>query len=166
VTFIKACGHITNYTASHESRTSVMGEEQCSFPLNHIEADCGLSWVLGKLDRRYGDNALYVHLKRDVHETAASFVRQWGGRGIIKGYLQGIKGFRRGTPILDICVDYCHTVNANIEHFLKDKSRVMVLNLESAKQDFTKFWSFAQAQGDLVAALAEYDIHYNSSIQR
>lgn len=165
VTFIKACSHATNYTAAHESRTSIMGARQFRYLPNHIEADCGLSWVLGRMDYYYGDNAFYVHLKRDIFETAASFSRQWGGRGVIKAYYQGIKGFRRGTPIMDICVDYCETVSANIYAFLKDKSHKAVINLETAKQDFAQFWNLIGAEGDLTAALAEYDIRYNAFVK-
>ena len=73
VTFIKACQHISNYTAAHESRSHCIAGERLAFPDNHIEADNRLSWVLGRLDAAYGDNAIYVHLRRDRTDTIRSF---------------------------------------------------------------------------------------------
>ena len=71
-TFIKACQHIQNFTASHESRSVFTGNQRLAYPRNHIEADNRLSWFLGKLDQEYGDNAVYVHLLRDRAATARS----------------------------------------------------------------------------------------------
>ncbi len=42
-TFIKACAHITNYTAAHESRTGLLGSDRLDYPGKHIEADNRLS---------------------------------------------------------------------------------------------------------------------------
>jgi len=73
-TFARACRHISNFSSAHESRTYLFGEERLAYPSNHIEVDNRLSWLLGRLDRKYGDRAVYVHLKRNIHDTAASFV--------------------------------------------------------------------------------------------
>lgn len=62
-TLIKACRHITNYSEAHESRCAMLGRERLNYPPNHIEADKRLVWLLGRLDKEYGDDALYVHLK-------------------------------------------------------------------------------------------------------
>ena len=32
VTFTKACQHITNYTCTHESRVSLLGEDRLNYP--------------------------------------------------------------------------------------------------------------------------------------
>ena len=69
-TFIRACQHISNFTATHESRSGLIGEERLNYPDNHIEADNRLSWFLGRLDRKYGDNAFYLHMSRDRSQTA------------------------------------------------------------------------------------------------
>jgi hypothetical protein len=63
----------------------------------------------------------------------------------------------------EIARDYLQTVNANIRLFLKDKSRKMAVSLETVKSDFANFWDSINAQGDLEAALREWDTQYNAS---
>lgn len=164
VTFINACKHITNYSSAHESRSSMIGADRLSYPENHIEADNRLSWVLGRLDRTYGDNAIYIHLMRDPEATAASFVKRFNS-GIMKAYTgQGIiMGLPRRTNRLDVALDYCDTVNSNIESFLKDKTKKMTVKLETAKTDFPEFCNLINATANLDLALAEFDHSYNAS---
>ena len=163
MTFIKACEHITNFSSAHESRCDQLGDARLAYPDNHIEADNRLSWFLGKLDKQYGDNAIYVHLKRNNNDTATSYAKRLFPGGIIPAYRKGIlQHLPDDTPDLSVSLDYCDTVNSNIELFLKDKTRKMEFNLENAKQDFKKFWAFIDAEGDLDSALAEFNIAYNS----
>ncbi len=84
-TFIRACKHITNYTASHESRISKGGYNRLQYPAHHIEADNRLSWFLGRLENKYGDDAFYVHLKRNIKDTAASLLRRYD-----RGYYESL----------------------------------------------------------------------------
>ncbi len=162
-TFIRACQHITNFTALHESRSGLLGDERLNYPDHHIEADNRLSWFLGRLDIKYGDNAFYVHLSRDRDRAAESFARR-SEFGIMQAYRQGILLELQGEPASDeIALDYLDTVEANIEYFLRDKSQQMAFRLETAKQDFRTFWQRIGAQGDLDAALAEWDIRHNAS---
>lgn len=162
-TFIRACSHITNYTALHESRCGMVGNERLNYPINHIEADNRLSWFLGRLDRAYGDDAFYVHLSRERNTTAESFTRR-EEFGIMNAYRNGILLGLEGEPAArDIALDYLATVEANIACFLKDKSQQMAFQLEQAKGDFTTFWQRIGAEGDLDAALAEWDIRHNAS---
>jgi len=162
-TFIKACEHITNYTAAHESLCRCIGDQRLAYPGNHIEADNRLSWFLGRLDASYGDSAFYVHLSRDVNATVESFSRR-DGFGIIKAYKEGIllEGQADQTSH-DIALDYINTVESNIEYFLKDKTNKMNFSLESAADDFKLFWEQIHAQGDLQKALLEWDVNYNAS---
>ena len=163
MTFIKACQHISNFTSLHESRCDQLGDARLAYPDNHIEADNRLSWFLGKLDKQYGDNAIYVHLKRNNNDTATSYAKRLFPGGIIPAYRKGIlQHLPDDTPDLSVSLDYCDTVNSNIELFLKDKTRKMEFHLENAKQDFKKFWDFIDAKGDLDSALAEFNIAYNS----
>lgn len=163
MTFIKACEHITNFSSAHESRCDQLGDARLAYPDNHIEADNRLSWFLGKLDKQYGDNAIYVHLKRNNNDTATSYAKRLFPGGIIPAYRKGIlQHLPDDTPDLSVSLDYCDTVNSNIELFLKDKTRKLEFNLENAKQDFKKFWDFIDAKGDLDSALAEFNIAYNS----
>jgi hypothetical protein len=163
-TFIKACNHITNFSCAHESRAGILGEEHFDYPENHIEADNRLSWLLGRLERAYGDDAIYVHLKRNENDTAHSFTLRYQA-GIIKAYrAPGIlMGLPEETDHMSVCLDYCDTVNSNIELFLKNKTRKMQINLEDIDRDFVSFWKFIGAEGDINAALAEFTKRYNAS---
>jgi len=164
-TFIKACQHITNYSALHESRARDIGNRRLAYPANHIEADNRLSWYLGRLDREYGDKAFYVHLMRDRSATAESFSRRQQF-GIMRAYREGV--LMEGAAdqsALAIAADYVDTVEANITLFLKDKTNTLEFHLENAKNDFAAFWQHIGAQGDLQAALKEWDTAHNNSSQ-
>lgn len=166
VTFIEACSHIQNFSAAHESRSHFVGAQRMAYPFNHIEADNRLSWVLGRLDEEYGDNAYYVHLQRDLLDTARSFQARYD-KGIIQAYRQQIimggEGRNPQLDSIDFCVDYCQTVNSNIRAFLKDKTHKMDFSLERARADFTRFWSWIGAEGDLDAALGAWEVRHNAT---
>lgn len=162
-TFIRACRHISNYTSAHESRTAKLGEHRLDYPNNHIEADNRLTWFLGRLDKAYGNNAIYVHLKRNNTDTARSFVNRYS-HGVIKVYRDEIlMRLPEKSDPMAVSLDYCHTVNSNIELFLKDKTHKLTVNLESIREDFVTFWEFIGAEGDLDKALTEFDTFYNAS---
>ena len=162
-TFIKACSHMRNYTAAHESRSGFIGDLHFQYPDNHIEADNRLSWFLGRLEQVFGDGAFYVHLTRDKAHTAASLAKlYYPRRGIMRAYAKSIlQNCSRATDPVEICIDYCDTVNANIETFLKDKSQTMKFSLEHAKEDWHRFWQLIGAEGDFSAALSEWDERHN-----
>lgn len=167
-TFIKACHHITNYTSDHEGRSTYIGEERLNYPEQHIEADNRLSWFLGQLDQKYGDNAYYVHLTRNKAKTVSSENKRWYIRGsIIRPFCMGIlmTPVARTTPKtrLQITEDYYDCVTANIEMFLKDKTKVMHVQLENIKEDFDKFWDWVGAEGDKKKALGEFEVKYNTN---
>ena len=164
MTFIAACRHINNYTAAHESLTRCIGGQRLAYPPNHIEADNRLSWFLGRLDRAYGDDAFYVHLRRDRDRSAGSFARR-EQFGIMKAYKEGILlGEKAQWPARELATDYLETVEANIRLFLKDKSRKMDFTLEEATTNFPGFWERIGAEGDLDRALWEWEISYNASV--
>ncbi|MDH5785527.1 MAG: hypothetical protein OEZ16_07960 [Chromatiales bacterium] len=164
-TFIRACSHITNYSAGHESRAGIVGPDRLRYPANHIEADNRLSWYLGRLDRHYGDGARYVHLLRDRETTAASFARRHEF-GIMQAYREGIVLEMEGEPdAMAIARDYLDTVTANIEHFMQNKSHTMTIQLERAEEGFVTFWEWIGAEGDLSAALAEWQVRHNASVE-
>jgi len=162
-TFIKACEHISNYSSAHESRCTLIGEQRLAYPTQHIEADNRLSWILGRLDQQYADNALYVHLIRDKQQTIESFSKR-ADFGIMQAYKEGIiLGGESNQTSEQIAADYIDTIESNIDFFLKDKTHKMNFSLENAKHDFEVFWEFISAEGDLQAALAEWDVSYNAS---
>jgi hypothetical protein len=166
LTFAMACGHMTNYTAGHETRISELGGDRLDYPDNHIEIDNRLSWLAGRLGKRY-PRAIYVHLTRDREATARSILA-WPAppsRSILRAYAGGIL-FGNQTN-MRTALDYVDTVNANIDLFGKHMSwyegkSLLKVRLENAKADFENFWYEIRAEGDLDAALAEWDIKYNS----
>lgn len=161
-TFYRACRHITNFTAAHESRKRLLGVARLQYADNHIEVDNRLSWLLGRLDDRYGNEAFYVHLTRDETETARSFHRRWTGRhSIVRAYAEGILSSDDKTE--EVCADLCQTVDSNIRHFLRGKSHVLEFHLEQAAEQFRTFWAAIHAEGDLDAALAEFKTQHNAS---
>jgi hypothetical protein len=163
-TFARACEHIKNFSAAHESRIGRL-HERIEYPEDHIEVDNRLSWFLGRLDRLYGDSAFYVHLKRDPEAVARSFTKRYG-RGVILAYRKHIlwrAGDNASASSLSVCRHYVDTVNSNIESFLRGKSKTMDFRLKSAKKDFRKFWRRIGAQGDLPSSLSEWTRKYNAS---
>lgn len=162
-TFIEACKHITNYSSAHESLISALGHQRLDYPDNHIEADNRLCWLLGRLENTYGDNPFYVHLKRNNEDTISSFSKR-RDFGIMKAYEQGILMHEDHIATAhEIAGDYLETVNTNINLFLKDKSKKMLISLESITSDFTEFWEAINASGNLQDALVEWNKHYNAS---
>ncbi|VAW55254.1 hypothetical protein MNBD_GAMMA06-1036 [hydrothermal vent metagenome] len=162
-TFIKACQHIKNHTAAHESLLSNTGAQRFNYPENHIEADNRLSWLLGRLDTHYGNDAFYVHLTRNNSDVTKSFSKRIN-MGILKAYEQGILMHEQHLlPAQTIANDYIETVDANINFFLKNKKNKMNISIETAKLDFTGFWNKIDATGDLNKALKEWNINHNAS---
>lgn len=163
-TFARACEHIDNYSSSHESLTEFLGSKRFDYPKNHIEIDNRLSWLLGRLDKAYGDNAYYVHLTRDLGKTCESLVKRIN-QGIMRAYkTPGILlKMDKSTDPYKIAEDFCLTVNENIKHFLKDKSNKMNFSLENAKPDFKQFCNNIKADVNIDLALSEFDIKHNAS---
>ena len=162
-TFIKACEHITNFSSAHESLSNKIGVERLAYPNQHIEADNRLSWLLGRLDSIYGNDAFYVHLNRNKQKTINSFSKR-EDYGIMKAYKEGILlGGESEQTALQIAQDYIETTEYNIEFFLKDKTNKMLFSLENAVHDFEIFYNKIAAKGDLQAALNEFTINHNAS---
>jgi hypothetical protein len=111
LTFVRACSHFSNYAAAHESRVGAVGAHRLDFPPRHIEADNRLSWLLGRLDRAWGDRAFYVHLLRDPDAVARSFVHRFD-RGIMRAYHQDgiLRKLPSDTTPLEVALDYCDTL--------------------------------------------------------
>ncbi len=162
-TFIQACQHIDNYSASHESLATQTGQQRLAYPESHIEADNRLSWFLGRLDKVYGDDAFYVHLHRDRQQTIESFSKR-ANFGIMKAYKEGILLAADQQTPEQIAEDYIETIESNIEFFLKDKTHIMDFYLHNATHDFEIFWNKISAEGDIDKSLAEWTINYNKSI--
>ncbi|KAB1442186.1 hypothetical protein [Pseudodesulfovibrio senegalensis] len=167
VSFIKACQHMTNWTAAHESNTHRLFQERLDYPGHHIEADNRLSWMLGRLDHVYGDGPLYVHIYRDPMETARSYSRRTWSGGIMRAYAEGIILHKPDIPSShsaeEYALDMIDVVTANIRCFLKDKSKVMPFPLHRAKQLWPVFWKLIRATGDYEQSLESWDVRHNAS---
>ena len=158
VTLAEACKHISNYSSGHETRQQLKFE----YPDNHIEVDNRLVWFLGRLDYKYKDEPIYVHLRRDPNKVANSCLNRFN-KGIMRGYHKRILLFKPNASKLDICRDYVDTVNTNIELFLKDKSKKMEIHVEQFENDFKSFWNFIKAEGSVDDALNELNKKHNKS---
>jgi hypothetical protein len=149
----------------------ILGPQRFEYPANHIEADNRLSWFLGRLEDRFGDNAAYVHLIRDRGATARSLQQQYlaraSDRNIMYSYIFGLGmvKFREleDSELYGYCEDFCDTVNRNIAAFMKDKTRTLTVRLENIAQDFGLFWDFIGAEGDREAALSTWTVRHNAT---
>lgn len=166
LTFSRAASHITNFTVGHESKSKLVGDARLAYPHNHIEVDNRLTWILGRLDESFGDDAFYVHLTRNSEATARSFNKRWHVKeGIIAAYRDAILMGAAGDPMA-VCADYVETVNSNIRAFLKDKPNIMCFEVEHARQHWPAFWQRIGATGDAEAALAEWNTAHNRQDQK
>jgi hypothetical protein len=173
-TFARACSHMTNYTASHESNNRwrhpgvIDPYRSLRFPPNHIEIDNRLSWFLGALDKEYGADAYYVHLTRPCADVAASLLAR-GRESILYAFAAGILQYYGAAERLsqaqrfEIAMQYCRTIELNIGAFLKDKPRRMTMCVHEIQRPFKNFWDEIGAAGDVEAALREWDIRYNAT---
>lgn len=167
-TIIQACRHINNYTAAHESRTSLLGRERLNYPDWHIESDNRLSWFLGSLEKKFGDDAVYVHLIRNKPDTVASLQRRWGAyisinKAFVNGILKTPFQLLRKEDRVKVSELYYDTVNDNIAEFLKGKEKTMTVRLEHIDEDFKHFWELIGAEGDYEAAIQELHTKHNKS---
>ena len=163
-TMALACQHITNFSADHESLAMRLGDARLNYPENHIEIDNRLSWYLGKLDQKYGDDAYYVHLQRDAAQVIDSFVKR-KGFGIMKAFEDGL--IRLPSPDLDdprlLAKEIVEVGTSNIMQFLKGKKNQMEFHLENVEHDFPKFWNWIGAEGDFDAAVDCWSSKHNAS---
>jgi hypothetical protein len=168
-TFAKSFSYAENYTSGHESRSSVVGQARFLYPDQHIESDNRLSWMLGSLERNYGDDPIYVHLTRNKDEVIESFTKRYSKRfpaGIMYAFGHGIlqnSGNIKKTDLPKIAEMYVDVITDNISNFLKNKSRVIQMDLSDPKIPLAQIWKMGAIQGDFQKALSEWDITHNKS---
>jgi len=162
VTFARACGHITNYTTGHETRRMLLGRDRLAYPDRHIEVDNHLAWFPGRLEAAYGEAAFYVHLRRDDEAVAASYSRRWN-KPLFRAYRKGLLlDLEDGVDRLAVARDMVLTMNANIELFLRGKRNAMRFQLEDARSHLPVLWERILAEGDLEAALGEFEVRHHA----
>lgn len=167
--FVEASSHLTNYSAAHESRAALLGAERFNFPSAHIEADNRLCWFFGELSAKYsGEGVLYIHLIRDLQQTADSFLHRLRNStyraSIMNAFSHGIL-MKPGdwSPDEEALVArfYVDTIHANIRDFLKDK-KYLVVHLQDGGTSFDNFLTEIEAEGDLTAARETWQQIHNA----
>jgi hypothetical protein len=169
-TFARACAHLTNFTAGHETRASQIGSPRFDYPDQHIEADNRLTWMLGSLAKAYqGREVFYVDLRRDPEKVALSYLYRWNTSWfkspIIKAFAEGIVMTRRSWAKAEqaaVCRYYVQIVTDNIESFVQDKPSLRV-NIDDGGASFKKFLHAIGAEGDLTSALSTWSEVHNQS---
>jgi hypothetical protein len=140
----------------------MLGQDRLAFPDSHIEADNRLSWILGRLEKKFGDDALYVHLTRDASKVAASYDKRWDHRfSLIYGYNRSI--LMQSVYDEGAAADLVETVTANIEAFLANKSHVIKIDIDAPQREFRRFVEMIGAEGDVEAAVAEFSVRHNQA---
>lgn len=174
------CGSLTlanafraadNYTSGHETLIHKHPAERFDYPDDHIEVDNRLSWFLGELDRRFGDEAHYVHLTRDPEAVAVSYAKRWPklelghDPGIMGAYAHGVFNTGRWPEVdrLDLARSYVSTVTANIDLFLRNRPHVSRADVATLPADVERIWDEIGATGDLRRAIALASSHDNPS---
>jgi hypothetical protein len=154
--FVEASKHLSNYSASHESRGGKLGEERFAYPQFHIEADNRLCWFLGPLSERFKDKeVLYVHLKRDFDATVDSFLHRLRNStyrsSIIDAFAHGVlmkPGDWTPKEEVEVVRLYVSTIHSNIELFLSSRNSIKV-ELGDNGSSFDLFLDQISAEGDL-----------------
>ncbi|QBI56787.1 hypothetical protein [Streptomonospora litoralis] len=159
--------HVLSHTVGHESRAHLIGPGRLDYPEGHVEVDNRLSWFLGELGKRFGDEPTYVHLTRDPEQVAASYARRYGVRaGIAPAYASGIiraRSPRTDAERLAAARAYVRTVTANIEAFLADKTRVVHMGIAAPEPGLSRLWDLAELSGDRLAAADALEQRHNAS---
>lgn len=174
MTFARACSHLTNYTAGHETRAHLLPPERLAYPDNHIESDPRLAWFLGALGEKYdGKPVLYVHLTRDPAETARSLVRHAlpTAEKPVSYPANMLRAFGHGIVMRPnvwedyeaVARAYVDTVNGNIREFLSHRGILRRCHVEIGNDgQFADFLARIVAKGKR-AAMAEWKVRHNAS---
>ena len=168
-TFSKSFSHATNYTSGHETHAKRVGNDYFFYPDNHIESDNRLSWMLGSLDKYYGDNPIYVHLYRDAGEVVESYSKRYSLdfiSGIMFGFGHGIlqqPSIYSPEVITEVAKMYVEVVTHNIESFLVNKTKVIRFDVDDPETAIYKIWEMGGIEGDIQNALEEWKYRYNQS---
>jgi hypothetical protein len=122
--------------------------------------------MLGAIDSQYGNEAFYVHLKRNKAEVVKSWNERWNYsfsniRAFTEGVLSNVPELLTDAEKQIIGEMHYDVVNANIELFLRDKSNILTVRLEEIESDFPRFWEAIGAEGDFNAAMAEFKVKHN-----
>jgi|LakMenEpi03Aug12_release.lakeMendotaPanAssembly.Ray.scaffolds.fasta_scaffold654532_2 hypothetical protein len=125
--------------------------------------------MLGSLEEHYGDNPIYVHLMRNPEEVAESYCKRYSPSfigGIMHGFGHGIlqqATLYEGENLRNMADMYVNIVNLNIKSFLKDKSKVVIMDMANPRVSIVKIWEMGKIEGDIEKAFLEWDVKHNAS---
>jgi hypothetical protein len=160
--FANACSRFRNYSAAHESRVSQLGPGRFDYPVYHIEVDNRLSWLLGRLHERHGDDVAYLHLRRDPEMVARSYNQRWHNpSGIASAYASGIVLAKELG--LDVIRDLIDTVDSNIRLFLSCRPHAMTIDIDEVGGRFPEFVEWVGADCDIADCMSVFEQRHNPS---
>ena len=157
-TFYQACRHITNYTSAHETEAGRIPSYQ--YPDRHIEVShllvVGIPFI-----RQHFPDSVWVHLTRSREACIQSIRGQlWGevAAWSREWYLTDHPAlvYEAAQAYYDRVIELCQVL-------LPD---AITIPIERAREWFPYFWHKIGAEGDMDAALNEFDRAYNPSVSR
>lgn len=162
LTFSRACEQFTNYSSGHETLSREFGYKRLDYPPNHIEVDNRLAWFLGRLNKRFGKDAFYVHLYRDADKVAKSYDKRWSSLvSLVSAFNHGL--MMQKAPSAHAAPDLIETVTENILYFLSDKPHQIAINIDDPEPGFREFAERIGATGDIDAAIRVFAEIHNPS---
>lgn len=157
-TFYQACRHITNYTSAHETEAGRI--PSYDYPDRHIEVShllvVGIPYI-----REHFPDSVWVHLTRDRHACIQSIRGQLWGEIVAwsrEWYLTDHPAL-----VYEAAQAYYDRVTELCRVLLPD---AITIPIEQAREWFPYFWHKIGAEGDMDAALDEFDRAYNPSVDR
>ena len=123
-------------------------------------------FFLGEFWERYGQDAWYVWLQRDVEKVVRSYARLDRGEWLHKWW--SITPTIRPTEWLWAAKRAVTELTRQCEWAWAQcpEERRVVWQIENVKPEFEKLWHAIDAHGDLPAALASFDTPVNTSDER
>ena len=158
-TLYQACRHIKNYTAGHESEAGMVPTYH--YPNQNIEASHLLVIAIPLLRSRYPDSK-WVHIVRNKEKTVASMRRQlwdWSEWWVAQWYLT-----QQHSDIYYGIESYYDRVNDLCKELMPAEH--MTIDIDTAKEQWPDFWNWIGAEGEMEAAMKEFDRAYNPAIKR
>lgn len=156
VTFSKACSHINNFVSGHETYSKNFSNfDKLLIPDNRIEVDPHFAHVLPLAIEKYPD-AKWVHLIRERKACVESIAKTNGIKHYAKFATMSVSD-----DMHEISDTFYRVINANIDMWLKNTNS-MKIYLENIVQEWSVFWNFIGAKGDMKASIDELSKKYNN----
>lgn len=154
LTLSRAFGILDGYSSGHESRANLLGDERIAYPMNHVECDGRLSWFLPRLTKQFGDQGVFVIVRRDQEAIARSYDQRWHQIFMMKAYSQGILLRDLKDNSTDVCRDYVHNVYEHLEYFSEGWQHVVELDIENPEKGLKAVLEIMGRPDDLDRMLA------------